>query len=334
MRGHRASPLETDNSQNMSERAVAGIEPAAQPRESEFRAAMSLLRQTALSVQQVQRAEPVRFWASVGTLLCFFWVFGEPVVSLVQTWWDNPDAGHGLLLAPVALWLAWQSGRADGAKAQPWIGGLLLLLAVGVRSGAGLAAGLTLARGALLLSVIGITIFYAGFRQVRHWWLPFTLIALAMPIPDFLLGEIALPLQMKASQLGAALLRWRQVPVMLAGNVIRLPGHELFVTEACSGLRSLTALISFAVLLGGLMLNTVTWRLVLVAISLAVAVLVNGFRVFLTGFLVMFVDPSLAEGFMHLTEGFLLFLCSMTLLMLFVQVARFGEKHLSFGKSA
>jgi EpsI family protein len=32
----------------------------------------------------------------------------------------------------------------------------------------------------------------------------------------------------------------RHVPVRLAGNVIQLPGRTLFVTEACSGLRSLT----------------------------------------------------------------------------------------------
>jgi hypothetical protein len=33
--------------------------------------------------------------------------------------------------------------------------------------------------------------------------------------------------------------------------------------------------------------------------------------VFLTGFLVFFVDPKLGEGFMHLTEGWLLFLVSL-----------------------
>ncbi len=34
-------------------------------------------------------------------------------------------------------------------------------------------------------------------------------------------------------------------------------------------------------------------------------------RVFLTGFLVYFVDPALGKGFMHITEGWLLFLVSL-----------------------
>ena len=38
-----------------------------------------------------------------------------------------------------------------------------------------------------------------------------------------------------------------------------------------------------------------------------IAILINGFRVFLTGFLVFFVDPKMGEGFMHITEGWMIF---------------------------
>jgi exosortase len=125
---------------------------------------------------------------------------------------------------------------------------------------------------------------------------------------------MALPLQLKASSIGAALLSWRGLPVELDGNVIRLPGHDLFVTEACSGLRSLTALLSIGVLLGGLLLRHPASRVAIIFLAIPVAVLVNGVRVFVTGFLVAFVDPSLAEGFTHMTEGWLLFLVSFVIL--------------------
>ena len=123
---------------------------------------------------------------------------------------------------------------------------------------------------------------------------------------------LALPLQFKASQMGAALLKMREVPVRLTGNVIRIPGNELFVTEACSGLRSLTALLALAVLLGGLVLRSPITRFFLVLLAIPIAVVINGVRVFLTGFLVYFVDPALGQGFMHITEGWLLFLVSLT----------------------
>jgi exosortase len=114
--------------------------------------------------------------------------------------------------------------------------------------------------------------------------------------------------------MGAALLEMRNVPVRLTGNVIQLPGRELFVTEACSGLRSLTALVSMAVLLSALVLRNPATRIFLLLVAIPVAIVINGLRVFLTGFLVYFVGPSFGEGFMHLTEGWLLFLVSMSIL--------------------
>jgi exosortase len=161
-----------------------------------------------------------------------------------------------------------------------------------------------------VLALGGLTVYHYGFRQLLRWWLPFLLACLAIPLPELVTQALALPLQFKASQMGAALLRWREIPVLLTGNVIRIPGHELFVTEACSGLRSLTALLSLAVLIGGLMLRMPVLRIVLVALAIPIAILINGIRVFLTGFLVYFVDPRLGTGFMHMTEGWLLFVVS------------------------
>jgi exosortase/archaeosortase family protein len=43
-------------------------------------------------------------------------------------------------------------------------------------------------------------------------------------------------------------------------------------------------------------------------------VVVNAVRVFLTGFLVYFLTPAMGEGFMHLTEGWLLFLVAFSVL--------------------
>jgi exosortase len=111
--------------------------------------------------------------------------------------------------------------------------------------------------------------------------------------------------------MGAALLHLRSVPVRLSGNVIMLPGHELFVTEAYSGLRSLTALLSVGVLMSALVLRTIVGRVLLVGMAIPIAIVVNGIRVFLTGFLVFFVSADFGKGFMHMTEGWLLFLVSL-----------------------
>ncbi|WP_104022561.1 exosortase/archaeosortase family protein [Gemmatirosa kalamazoonensis] len=241
-------------------------------------------------------------------------LFERPFELLVKDWWSNPEAGHGLLLAPLAVYFAWKLGIAPDARPNRLVGGLLLLAAVFFRYLSDLAAELFTMRGSMIMAAAGLTVWYFGFRQLLRWWLPFALIALSVPLPELILNRIALPLQFTASKIGAGLLAWRDIPVMLTGNVIRIPGHQLFVAEACSGLRSLTALLSLGVLLGAITLTYPINRVLLLLISIPVAIVLNGVRVFLTGFLVFFVDPALGEGFMHITEGWLIFLVAFLIL--------------------
>jgi exosortase len=250
----------------------------------------------------------------IATALTFAVLFARPFNMLVRDWWTMPEAGHGLLLAPVAIWLAWRSGIDANSTPNRVLGVVVLVMAVLIRFAAGLAAELFTMRGSMVIALAGLTVYQFGFRQLVRWWLPFALICLSIPLPELVTQAIALPLQFKASQMGAALLEMRNVPVRLTGNVIHLPGRELFITEACSGLRSLTALLSMAVLLGALVLRTPAARILLLLLAIPVAIVINGLRVFLTGFLVFFVSPSFGEGFMHLTEGWLLFLVSMGIL--------------------
>lgn len=245
--------------------------------------------------------------------VAFAILFAEPARLLLRDWWNDPEAGHGLLLGPLALWLAWKRGLVE-SRPQRALGLVVLLGGVALRYMSGLAAELFTMRASMLIATVALILFFRGWAQVRRWWLPLALLALSIPLPAIVLSTLAFPLQLKASQLGAALLEMRYVPVQVAGNVIHLPGRTLFVTEACSGLRSLTSLIALGVLIGGLWLRAPLLRVLLVALAIPVAMILNGIRIFLTGFLVYFVDPSLGEGFMHYTEGWATFVVAFAIL--------------------
>lgn len=240
-------------------------------------------------------------------------LFGPTFAGLASEWWNNPDAGHGLLLVPLAAWLCWRTGLVSRRPARA--AGLLLIGgAVLLRIGGGIAAELFTQRVALLLALGGLTLFFVGWRQLLAWWLPIGLFALAVPLPALILNQLALPLQLLASKMGAALLEMRNIPVRLSGNVILLPGHQLFVTEACSGLRSLTSLLSIGLLLGGIWLASPWLRGVVMLAAVLVAIGMNALRVFLTGFLVFFISPAAGDGFLHLSQGWLMFLLSLLIL--------------------
>lgn len=257
----------------------------------------------------------------------FVILFAKPAQLMVSEWWTNPEAGHGLLLAPIAVWQAWKRGLLDRrAPAIGW-GVAILLSMVLLRYVSGLAAEVFTMRVSMIGALAGLVVFAWGWRQLLHWWLPFTLMFLSIPWPALITTTLALPLQFQASRMGAALLAMRDIPVQLSGNVIALPGHRLFVTEACSGLRSLTALTALGVLVGGLWLRHPASRVVLLLLAVPVAVVINAIRVFFTGFLVFFVDPKLGEGFMHITEGWLLFVVAFGILGVLALIASRLENH-------
>lgn len=261
-----------------------------------------------LPTSEIRRLAPIILGG-----LAFCLLFYLPFTTLLRNWWNDPEAQHGLLLGPLAIFLAWRKGIRDDAAPQPLLGLALLLSAVLLRYAAALAAEMFTLRLSLLGAALGLVVFRWGWRQAVSWWLPFALLFLSIPLPQVVLASLAFPLQLQASKLGAFLLETRQIPVLLQGNIINLPGQTLFVTEACSGLRSLTALISLGVLFSALWLRSPLARVLLLVAVLPIAILVNGVRVFLTGFLVIFVDPSMGEGFMHLTEGWVLFLVALIL---------------------
>jgi exosortase/archaeosortase family protein len=76
---------------------------------------------------------------------------------------------------------------------------------------------------------------------------------------------------------------------------------------------------------GGLWLRWSATRILLVALTIPVAIAINGLRVFLTGFFVFFVNPALAEGFMHYSEGWVLFMVAFLIMSATAFALRWAE---------
>ena len=144
-----------------------------------------------------------------------------------------------------------------GRGPSPVWGGTLILGVVPLRALGSLAAEFFTQRFSIWLALVGITVFAFGWRQVRHWWLPFSLLLLSIPLPALITNKLAIPLQFRASKYGYALIEWRHIPVRQQGNVIVIAGQEpgqifkLFVAEGCSRLRSPPAVLAAGVVYGG-----------------------------------------------------------------------------------
>ena len=268
-----------------------------------------------------------RAWVVAAILsLTFLLLFQQTITDLFADWNHDPEYGHGLLLVPVAAYLAWRSRLSDDPLPSRVAGSLLLAASI-VLFWLGTVAGEFFTRRvAVVLVLLGLVVYYRGWPQARARGLPFGLLLVTIPIPEVVLNSIMLPLQLLASRVAVGLLHFRHVPADLPGNIILLPGRELFVAEACSGLRSLSALIGMSVLMGGTVLTTAWARGLLLLFAMPAALAANAFRVFLTGYLVYYVGPEAAESSLHISAGIGVFLLALGLVAAAMELLRQLER--------
>lgn len=260
----------------------------------------------------LKRVPPALLLAIAGFAALFF----DVARTLVADWSTDDNYSHGFLVVPVAAWLAWE--RRDALAAAPpraHAFGLVVILGSVLVLGAGvLGAERFLTRLAMVGVLVGAVLFVWGAAHLRLLAFPLAFLLLMIPLPAIVFNQIALPLQLLASQVGEAGLRLAGVPVLREGNVMVLARTTLEVAEACSGIRSLVSLLTLGIVYGYFMDSRAWVRWLLALATVPIAVLTNGLRVAGTGIAAHHYGPEAAEGFLHTFSGWLVFVSALVLL--------------------
>jgi exosortase D (VPLPA-CTERM-specific) len=240
--------------------------------------------------------------------------------GLVFDKFDQPEYSHGYLIPLISAWIVYQRWpilRRSPRGTAP-IGWLLVAAAAASLLFFDVANISRAPYLSFLLLVAGFGYLVLGRAIMRQLWVPLVFLAFAFPLPDDLYVSVSLALQLISSQLGSGLLEMMGIPNFLDGNIIDLGSYQLQVAEACSGLRYLLPLLAFAAICAWLYRGRWWERGVILLSTIPITVFFNSFRIALTGVLVHLDRPELADGFLHLFEGWLVFLAA--LVVLFVEM--------------
>jgi len=254
-------------------------------------------------------------------------IYAPILYHLVQHWRHVADYSHGFLIVPLALYFAWErrDKLARVAIEPSWWGLVPLTLGLLSLTIGRLGVELMAMRVGFVLTLIGLVGLLLGLRVLRLLLFPLLFLFLMIPLPQSLVNTVAFPLQLVAAQLAVEIMHWLGVPVLLEGNIIHLPHTSLFVAEACSGLRSLMALITLGVVFAYFFRRHWAERLIIVASAIPIAILVNAIRVALTGILTARFGNEAAGGFVHDFQGVITFSVAFVLLLAEARLlARFG----------
>jgi len=248
------------------------------------------------------------FYAGAASALAIG-IFAPILYYMVRHWSSVDDYSHGFLVAPLSLYFAWERRRAlKRATIQPsWWG--LLPLALGSLSLmiGRLGVELTAMRASFVLTLIGLQVLLLGRQVFRILAFPMLFLFFMVPLPESLVNVIAFPLQLVAADFAVQALHLLHIPALREGNIIHLAETQLFVAEACAGLRSLMALGALSVVFAYFFRKNPIERILIVASAIPIAIFVNAFRVALTGYLAHRMGAVAAEGLIHQTEGFFTF---------------------------
>lgn len=245
-------------------------------------------------------------------------LYHEVFARLVAQWYEDPDYSHGFLVPLVSAYLVWERRgilARVGVTPSAWgIGVLavgLLMLLLG-----SLGAELYLQRSSFLIVISGLVLLLLGHAFLRTVAFPIAFLFFMIPLPTIVMNELAFPLQLFAAKTAAFCLFNFGIPMLREGNLIVLSGTTLEVAEACSGLRSLQALLALGVFYAYFSQPVMWKRWVLVILSIPIAIIANAFRVTGTGVLAHNWGPEAAEGFYHTFSGWLIFVLAFVLLLL------------------
>jgi exosortase D (VPLPA-CTERM-specific) len=260
-------------------------------------------------------------WSAVAAALCAagvsLWLFWDGLSRMWGWWIDAPEYSHGLLIPPVAAFLVWQqkdrlervdfSGSFWGV-ALVLLGGFLLLLGQ-------LSTVYTVVQYAYLVTLYGLVLSFTGPKGFRLLAMPLLILFFMIPLPQFVLANLSTKLQLLSSQLGVAFIRLFDISVFVEGNVIDLGGYKLQVAEACDGLRYLFPLMTLGFLMAYFYKGAAWKRVTLFLSSIPITVLMNSFRVGTIGVMVEHWGISMAEGFLHEFQGWVVFMASAALML-------------------
>jgi len=259
---------------------------------------------------------PALLWG-LATLAATCALYAGIAPPLVRQWADDDDYTHGFLILPLALYFVWERREALRRIAvQPNLLGVgllamgLLLLVVGT-----VGAELFLQRSSLILVLSGLVWLILGTAFLRELLFPIAFLVFMIPLPAVVMNAVAFPLQLFAAQSATFCMQTAGIPVLREGNTIVLSNTTLEVVEACSGIRSLQALLALGAVYGYFTQKAAWKRWALIALSVPIAIAANAFRVAGTGFLAHFIGPEAAQGFYHSFAGWMVFAVAFVLLL-------------------
>ena len=225
------------------------------------------------------------------------------LLHFANLWTNRPHYEFFPILITGILFLGWsRTPSVRLAEQNGWSRlayRLLLFAGLFVLAAATLLFSPWLGAIAAILTIGGLAIVWTGVEGIRQLHAVWLLLWMVVPPPFRFDDTLIYTLQGWTAHGGSWLSEVASVPHLLMGNVIRLPGRELFVAEACSGVNSQLVLLSAAAFITVMLHRSLFHAVALMCSAIAWSVVANILRVTLVVVVAHHLDVDLSTGLFH-----------------------------------
>lgn len=279
-----------------------------------------------LNIKQI-----VLFVIAIGLAFLTYWT---GLSEAVFRWETQEEYSHGYLIPMVTLYILWEKKDliASAISEPRWLGVVVIFVAIIILMVGEISALFLLIQYSFVLALIGLSLVTIG-DATKYTAVPILLLLFAIPLPYVIEVLLTAKLQLWSSSIGVSFIRMFDIPVFLEGNVIDLGVYKLQVVEACSGLRYLFPLMSLGFIAAYFYQASFWKRAIVFLATIPITIFMNSFRIGAIGVLVDNWGISMAEGFLHDFEGWIIFMaCAVILFALIWLLERMTSEEVSFAK--
>ncbi len=227
-------------------------------------------------------------------------LFSDAAASMVRLWISSSVYHHGLLAAPIAVWLILR--RCDWRELRPqgdWAG-VLVIAAASFAWLIGRAASVDLfGHVALVAAIIGAVILVYGRALASRWAFPLLFLFFMVPFGE----ELTPALQRLTSAAAGIALNASGVETLRDGYMLTTSAGRFEVAPSCAGLRFLFASAMISSALSYLSFATIKTRFAFIAAALGAAILANWLRVYVIVLAATATDRRIGVGPEHVALG-------------------------------
>ena len=244
--------------------------------------------------------------ALYGTLLGFV-AFSASVPMFISGMWDA--AVVDLAMAAILIFFMLKSFLSTQHKEPSWAEkcaawGILILADILALLPTHNFSGNLLTAFAYSLLIFSFVLCFSGTYAAAVSFIPTVWCCIFMPYHEELMLMMSFPLRLSAAVLSAAVLNIFGFGIVNTGTSLSLPGVDLSITDACSGIKQLDAFILIALIIVQILHRKNIWKLLHFSFIVPSIIAGNTLRIILTVLLYRMVGEKVFDNTWHTALGY------------------------------